>query len=82
MSYELPDFPIGIVYKSNTISGVIDYKKAESKEHLATYLDTLLNDPMLPNCEITIYKKSIEYDPELKKDREVCRFHKFPNPVG
>ena len=66
MTYELPDFPIGIVYKSNTISGVIDYKKAKSKEQLATYLNTLLNDPMLPNCEITIYKKTIEYNNLLK----------------
>jgi hypothetical protein len=82
MSYELPDFPMGIVWKSDKVSGVIDYTKFESKPKLTEYLNQLFIDGLLPNLEITIYKKSIEYDPELKKDREVCRFHKFQKTVG
>jgi hypothetical protein len=86
MTYELPDFPIGIVYKSDRESGVINCAKFESKDQLMIYLNQLMVDNivdiLMPNFEITIYKKTIEYDPELKKDREVCRFHKFPKTVG
>ena len=76
MAYELPDFPVGIVYKTPTTIGTIDHKKFESKETLMEHLNTLRGTSS--EVDITVYKMSTEIDPVTNKDKVVCRYHNIP----
>ena len=79
MSYELPDFPLGIVYRTNTSRGVINYTDYESKEALMEYLNKFNSEP---DVVITVYKMSTEINPATKQEQVVCRYHDVPKTIG
>ena len=78
MAYELPDFPLGIVYRTDTTHGMINYTDFESKEALMDHINDLNT---ASDMVITVYKMSTEIHPVTKQDQVVCRYHDVPKTI-